>query len=98
METVQNGNQTIRADVTRSDEIGDLGRSFNDMLVQLYAVEQDRKEMELRLIHEQIKPHFLYNTLDTIQWMATEHGADNVVEMVEALSAYFRLGLGTGSP
>lgn len=98
MENVQNGNQTIRADVTRSDEIGDLGRSFNDMLVQLYAVEQDRKEMELRLIHEQIKPHFLYNTLDTIQWMATEHGADNVVEMVEALSAYFRLGLGTGSP
>lgn len=58
MENVQNGNQTIRADVTRSDEIGDLGRSFNDMLVQLYAVEQDRKEMELRLIHEQIKPHF----------------------------------------
>lgn len=98
MENVQNGNQTIRADVTRSDEIGDLGRSFNDMLVQLYAVEQDRKEMELRLIHEQIKPHFLYNTLDTIQWMATEHGADNVVEMVEALSAYFRLGLAQAVP
>lgn len=98
MKDVQKGDQYIRADESRNDEIGDLGRSFNEMLVQLYRSELDKKEIELKLVHEQIKPHFLYNTLDTIQWMARDHGADNVVEMVEALSAYFRLSLGAGNP
>ncbi|SDF52902.1 two-component system, sensor histidine kinase YesM [Fontibacillus panacisegetis] len=98
MKNVQKGDQYIRADESRNDEIGDLGRSFNEMLVQLYRSEQEKKESELKLVHEQIKPHFLYNTLDTIQWMAADYGADNVVEMVEALSTYFRLGLGVGSP
>ncbi|WP_229106921.1 histidine kinase [Paenibacillus sp. 1001270B_150601_E10] len=98
MKNVQSGDKNVRADESRTDEIGDLGRSFNEMLVQMYRSEQEKKEIELRLVHEQIKPHFLYNTLDTIQWMARDYGADNVVEMVEALSTYFRLGLGAGSP
>jgi two-component system sensor histidine kinase YesM len=98
MKDVQKGNRVIRADESHNDEIGDLGRSFNEMLVQLYQSEQEKKEMELRLVHEQIKPHFLYNTLDTIQWMAIDYGADNIVEMIEALSTYFRLGLGKGDP
>lgn len=98
MKNVQEGNQSIRADESRKDEIGDLGRSLNEMLVQLYRSEQEKKETELKLVYEQIKPHFLYNTLDTIQWMARDYGADNVVEMVEALSTYFRLGLGSGVP
>lgn len=98
MKRVQEGDQSIRAEESRKDEIGDLGRSLNEMLVQLYRAEQERKEMELKLVYERIKPHFLYNTLDTIQWMARDYGADNVVEMVEALSTYFRLGLSSGSP
>lgn len=98
MRNVQEGDQRVRADEGRADEIGDLGRSFNEMLVQMYRSEQEKKEIELRLVHEQIKPHFLYNTLDTIQWMARDYGADNVVGMVEALSTYFRLGLGAGEP
>lgn len=98
MKAVQKGNRVVRADESHNDEIGDLGRSFNEMLVQLYQSEQEKKEMELRLVHEQIKPHFLYNTLDTIQWMANDYGADNIVEMIEALSTYFRLGLGKGDP
>lgn len=96
MKNVQQGNQHIRADESRRDEIGDLAHSFNEMLVQLYRSEQEKQEIELKLVHEQIKPHFLYNTLDTIQWMALEYGADNIVEVVEALSTYFRLSLGRG--
>lgn len=96
MKNVQRGNQEIRADESRQDEIGDLAHSFNEMLVQLYRSEQEKQAIELRLVHEQIKPHFLYNTLDTIQWMAGEYGADNIVEIVEALSSYFRLSLGNG--
>ncbi|MGZ9586792.1 histidine kinase [Paenibacillus marinisediminis] len=97
MSKVEAGDWGIRADEASKDEIGDLGRSFNQMMVKLYLYEQEKKEMELRLIQEQIKPHFLYNTLDTIQWQAEAHGADDVVEIVEALSTYFRLGLGNES-
>ncbi len=98
MKNVQQGNQHIRADESRNDEIGDLARSFNEMLVQLYRSRQEKQDIELRLVHEQIKPHFLYNTLDTIQWTAQEYGADNIVEMIEALSTYFRLSLGNEEP
>ncbi|GAA0385262.1 sensor histidine kinase [Paenibacillus motobuensis] len=94
MGKVEAGDRNIRATENHQDEIGDLGRSFNQMLAKLYHYEQEKKEMELRLIQEQIKPHFLYNTLDTIQWKAGAYGADDVVELVESLSTYFRLGLG----
>ena len=62
----------------------------------VYHEQQSKREAELRILHEQIKPHFLYNTLDTIQWMAQEHGADNVVHMVGALTRLFRIGLSRG--
>lgn len=97
MRQVENGDWNVRSNDQRRDEIGELGRSFNQMLKNLYQSQQEKKEMELQMIHEQIKPHFLYNTLDTIQWMAASHEADDVVEIVESLSTYFRLGLGSGN-
>lgn len=97
MRQVEGGDWSVRSNDQRRDEIGELGRSFNQMLIKLYDSEQEKKEMELQMIHEQIKPHFLYNTLDTIQWMAGSHEANDVVEIVESLSTYFRLGLGNGS-
>jgi two-component system sensor histidine kinase YesM len=42
------------------------------------------------------KPHFLYNTLDTIQWMAQDHKADDIVQIVTALTSLFRIGLSKG--
>ena len=48
------------------------------------------------MLQEQIKPHFLYNTLDTIQWMAQEHGATDIIEVVSALTSLFRIGLSRG--
>lgn len=47
-------------------------------------------------MHEQIKPHFLYNTLDTIQWMAKSYHAKDIVDIVLALSNFFRVSLSQG--
>lgn len=97
MRQVEDGDWSVRSNDKRRDEIGELARSFNQMLIKLYQSQQEKKEMELQMIHEQIKPHFLYNTLDTIQWMAASHDANDVVDIVESLSTYFRLGLSSGS-
>lgn len=96
MAKVAAGDETLRVRMNRKDEFGQLGEHFNQMLDKVYEAEQEKKEIELRMIQEQVKPHFLYNTLDTIQWLAASYNADDVVELIEALSLYFRLGLNEG--
>ncbi|MEX1029723.1 MAG: sensor histidine kinase [Paenibacillaceae bacterium] len=103
MQTAESGDLTIRHMGVRLDEIGMLGRSFNAMLTQIVklislveAKERQKKEAELRTLHANIKPHFLYNTLDTIQWMARKNGANDVSEMVDSLAKLFRIGLSNG--
>lgn len=87
----------------RADEIGMLGNSFNRMLVQIRQLislnelrERQKRDAEIRSLQEHIKPHFLYNTLDTIHWMARKEGAEDVSGMVGALSRLFRIGLSKG--
>jgi two-component system, sensor histidine kinase YesM len=66
-------------------------------LINLVYVEQKKKrEAELQVLQAQIKPHFLYNTLDTIQWMAQEYKADDIIRMIGALTNLFRIGLNRG--
>ncbi|MCR2807743.1 cache domain-containing sensor histidine kinase [Paenibacillus soyae] len=103
MRKVEEGNMTVRIPVGREDEVGMLGRSFNNMLQQisrlLTQVEEEqrqKREAELRSLQAHIQPHFLYNTLDTIQWLARKDGAREATEMVEALSKLFRIGLSKG--
>ncbi len=52
--------------------------------------------LDLRLLQEQINPHFLYNTLDTIVWLIEGNKEEEAVEMVVALSDFFRLVLSRG--
>jgi len=103
MKRVEHGDLSVRFSGTPNDEIGELGLGFNEMIGriqslidQVYAEQQAKREAELRILQEQIKPHFLYNTLDTIQWMAQEHRVDDVVAMVGALTSLFRIGLNKG--
>ena len=93
----------LRIPGERQDEVGLLGRSFNAMLQQIGRLlsqvrEEQRlkREAELRSLQAHIQPHFLYNTLDTIQWLARKDGAKEAAEMVEALSKLFRIGLSKG--
>lgn len=103
MEEVEAGDFSVRFDTDRKDEIGVLGTSFNHMIEkinalinELYVEKQHRLEAQLKSLQEQIKPHFLYNTLDTISWLAREHGAMDVVGLVDALTNMFRVGLSSG--
>jgi two-component system sensor histidine kinase YesM len=103
MKEAEEGNLGVRFEGRQEDEIGYLGKSFNTMieevqklLAMVYREQQSKREAELKILQEQIKPHFLYNTLDTIQWMAQEHGAADIVKVVGALTSLFRIGLSRG--
>ncbi len=103
MQLVEQGDLSVRANLEYEDEIGTLGKNFDHMLDYMNTLVEDiqtekQRTLQARLksLQEQIKPHFLYNTLDTINWMAREHGATDVVRMVEALTNMFRLGLSQG--
>ncbi len=85
------------------DEIAQLGRSFNAMVDKIrellaYKIKEQEnlKKYELKMLQAQINPHFLYNTLDTIIWMAGANQNTKVIEMVNALSNFFRVTLSKG--
>lgn len=86
-----------------TDEIADLGQSFNIMVEQIKELleqsirkQQQLQKAELRTLQAQINPHFLYNTLDSIVWMAESGKNDAVIQLVKALSDLFRLSLNKG--
>jgi len=103
MRVVEQGNFDVTTDITRRDEIGDLARDFNIMiarikeLVRTNAREQEEKrKSELMALQNQITPHFLYNTLDSIVWMAEGQRNEEVVKMVSALARLLRLSISRG--
>lgn len=97
------GDFAVRAQESVDDELAVLGTSFNQMverignLVEDIRVEQlNLRATELKLLQAQINPHFLYNTLDAIIWLAESGQNDQVVLMVSSLSDFFRTTLSKG--
>ena len=85
------------------DEITELGLSFNIMTRKIRELldakvreTENLKKAELKALQAQINPHFLYNTLDTIVWMAEANKTDQVIKIVRALSSFFRIALSRG--
>jgi two-component system sensor histidine kinase YesM len=100
----ERGALTARYRGERKDEIGQLGGSFNRMLNRVQKLlsiteqqQQDLREAELRTMQAQIRPHFLYNTLDTIKWMAREQQTEELTATVDALTRLYRISLSGGA-
>jgi two-component system sensor histidine kinase YesM len=89
---VRKGDFNIQVAVARDDELGDLTQNFNYMVLKIQDLidevinENTRKQdAEYRALQAQINPHFLYNTLNTIRWMAMIQKSDSIQNMVDAL-------------
>ncbi|PHV69664.1 hypothetical protein CS063_14675 [Sporanaerobium hydrogeniformans] len=103
MDLADEGNLDVTVEIFRNDETGMLAKSFNGMLKRIKNLmaevvneQEDKRKYELQALQAQINPHFLYNTLDSIIWMA-EAQNKNIVPMTEALAKLFRISLNRGS-
>ncbi|MBP1962802.1 histidine kinase [Paenibacillus aceris] len=97
MKQVEKGDFSIRSDFRSENEIGQLGQTFNimvgrikDLMNQIIQNEESKRKSEMKLLQAQINPHFLYNTLDSIIWMAERKKHDEVVQMTSSLAKLFR--------
>lgn len=100
MEAVGQGDFEISCLVEGEDEIAVLSRTFNQMVLDMrnlidtmYEQEMMKQEVEMKSLQMQINPHFLYNTLDTINWIARMKGVDEIGEMTSALGNLMRYSL-----
>lgn len=104
MNRVEDGNLSAYYDTRASkDEIYELGLSYNKMLDEIknliekiYHEQNEKRVAELVALQAQIKPHFLYNTLDNLKWMSKKHGAEDVAKTITSLSNLFRIFLSNG--
>ena len=86
-----------------NDEMETLAESFNSMVKEIETLVEDihkeqenAKDAELRLLQEQINPHFLYNTLDAIIWMTEAGENQKAIQIIQELSSFFRISLSKG--
>ncbi len=100
---IKQGDYTAHIDIKSEDEFGQLGKTFNSMVTQINQHFEDEKkaqirkaEMEYEILQAQINPHFLYNTLDSIKWLAIMQGVENIGEMSVALINLLKYNLGKG--
>lgn len=103
MQLVESGDFSITADITGQREIAALAHAFNsmiqkirDLMDSLVAEQRQKRKSELQALQNQINPHFLYNTLDSIVWLAENERPAEVITTVVALARLFRLSISRG--
>ena len=103
MKEIQSGNMKLRANFTAKDEIGMLGAGFNnlmdkinELLEQIYTDQKLKRESEFKLLQSQIKPHFLYNTIETIISFIKLDLKDKAMTAAKNLAGFYRISLSKG--
>ncbi|QHT63779.1 sensor histidine kinase [Paenibacillus lycopersici] len=100
MRRVQDGDFSVKFQVKRRDEIGQLGNQFNRMIVRIddliqdiYGMETKKKEAELHALQSQINPHFMYNTLESIRMAAELNDDTDAADMLAILGKLLRYSI-----
>lgn len=101
---LKKGDFNIEITTKSNDEIGELIENFNSMSARLkflvdeqYRIGLEAKNAELLALQAQINPHFLYNTLDMINWSAINNNVPEISDTVQTLSRFYKLSLSKGS-
>jgi len=97
MEVISSGDFSKNPDIESNDELGIIGRQINEMSSHVSVLmenrirdEQEKMNLEIKILQAQINPHFLYNTLDSIKWIATMQHNAGIVKVVSALSSLLK--------
>lgn len=97
MNQVEQGDLSVKVDYNRWDELGILGKSFNKMIEQIKELlakivdkQNQLREFEIKALQSQINPHFLYNTLDSIKWLAKMNNVAEIPKIVTELGKLLR--------
>lgn len=97
LEIISTGNFDYDPAIETNDELGVIGRQINSMSSRISALldsriqsEKEKKDLEIKMLQAQINPHFLYNTLDSIKWIATMQKNSGIVQVVTALSSLLK--------
>ena len=100
LEKFSRGDFAVRLKENRCDEIGKLNRIFNKAIKEINELMQKvtqseilNKEMEFKTLQSQMNPHFLYNTLDTINWLAFKEKQTEICNLVAAISSLIRASI-----
>lgn len=103
MDKAVENNMEVQFQPEYNDEIAELGRKFcllmqriAGLLEEIKEVEAQKRAQELKALQAQINPHFLYNTLDMVYWLAKLDGDDNIADLIADLGGFFRLSLNKG--
>ena len=97
MEVISSGDFSRNPHIESNDELGIIGRQINEMSAHVSVLmenriryEQEKMSLEIKMLQAQINPHFLYNTLDSIKWIATMQHNAGIVRAVSALSSLLK--------
>ncbi|MDT8297648.1 MAG: histidine kinase, partial [Spirochaetaceae bacterium] len=104
MRRIEDGEIDVDITISGQREIVMLGRSFNSMIIKIRSLmerlvdeQRDKRKTELRALQNQINPHFLYNSLDSIVWLAEHDRSEDVITTVVALARFFRISISKGN-
>ena len=84
----------FRSELARN--INKMLRKIQTLIDEVYKSKLDKKSLELDLLQSKINPHFLYNNLSAINWIAIEKGEDRIYEITTELATFYRTALNKG--